>query len=79
MTNKKLAVVAEIAADLEKEGVVMTPNAVRARLRTAMLHLAHESCKALGADVQEEELERIAGSRAFQEAVSSLLYEDEQP
>ncbi len=79
MTNKKLALVADIATELEKEGVTLTPNAVRARLRTAMLHLAGESCRAMGAEVEEEELERIAGSRAFQEAVASLLVEDDGP
>jgi hypothetical protein len=79
MTNKKLALVADIAADLEKEGVTLTPNAVRARLRVAMLRLAQESCRAMGAEVEEEELERIAGSRAFQEAVASLLVEEDAP
>jgi len=77
--NKKLALVADISTELEKEGVMLTPNAVRARLKGAMLHLAGESCRALGADVEEDELERIAGSRAFQEAVASLLTEDDQP
>ncbi len=77
--NKKLALVADISTELEKEGVMLTPNAVRARLKNAMLHLAGESCRALGADVEEEELERIAGSRAFQEAVASLLVEDDSP
>lgn len=77
MTNKKLTLMADIAADLEKEGVSLTPNAVRAKLHAAMLHLAKESCHAMGADVGDEELERIAGSRAFQEAMASLLVEDE--
>lgn len=79
MTNKKLAPVADIATELEKEGVTLTPNAVRARLRLAMLHLVGESCRAMGTEVEEEELERIAGSRAFQEAVASLLVEDDGP
>jgi len=79
MTNKKLTLVADISADLEKEGITLTPNAIRARLRGAMLHLAKQSCRALGAEVGEEELERIAGSRAFQEAVASLLVEDDGP
>lgn len=77
--NKKLALVADIAAALEKEGVTLTPNAVRARLRLAMLQLADESCRAMGAEVDEDELERIAGSRAFQEAVASLLTEEDCP
>jgi len=75
--EKKLALVADIVSNLEKEGVTITPNAVRAKLRTAMLRLAHESCRAMGADVDEDELERIAGSRAFQEAVASLLIEED--
>lgn len=79
MTNKKLALVGDIATSLEKEGVTLTPNAVRARLRLAMLHLASESCRAMGAEVDEDEIERIAGSRSFQEAVASLLVEEDGP
>lgn len=78
MTNgKKLALINDIASKLESEGVSLTPNAVRARLRNAMIQLADESCRALGAEVDEEELERIAGSRAFQEAVASMLNEED--
>lgn len=78
MSNgKKLALIGDIASQLESEGVSLTPNAVRARLKGAMLRLAEESCRALGADVDEEELERIAGSRAFQEAVATMLQEEE--
>ncbi len=75
--GKKLALITDIASKLETEGVSLTPNAIRARLRQAMLRLAEESCRALGADVSEDELERIAGSRAFQEAVASMLQEEE--
>ena len=77
MSNKKLSLAADIAAELEKEGVTLTPNAVRSRLRISMLHLARESCRAMGADIKEEEIERIAGSRAFQEAMASLLVDDD--
>lgn len=75
--GKKLALINDIVSKLESEGVSLTPNAVRARLKNAMQHLAEESCRALGADLDEEELERIAGSRAFQEAVASMLQEEE--
>lgn len=75
--GKKLALINDIASKLESEGVSLTPNAVRARLRNAMLRLAEESCRALGANVDEDELERIAGSRAFQEAVASMLQDEE--
>ncbi len=80
MTNgKKLALINDISERLQAEGVSLTPNAVRARLKAAMLHLAGESVRALGADVDEDELERIAGSRAFQEAVASMLNEEDSP
>lgn len=79
MSNgKKLALINDIASKLESEGVSLTPNAVRARLKAAMVHLAGESCRAVGAEVDDEELERIASSRAFQEAVASLLLEEEE-
>lgn len=77
--GKKLALINDIADKLESEGMSLTPNAVRARLKIAMLRLAEESCRALGADVDEDELDRIAGSRAFQEAVASMLVEEEGP
>lgn len=77
--GKKLALINDIISTLESEGVSLTPNAVRARLKGAMLRLAEESCRALGAEVSEDELERIAGSRAFQEAVASMLQEDDRP
>ena len=75
--GKKLALINDIASKLELEGVSLAPNAVRARLRKAMLRLAEESCRALGANVHEDDLERIASSRAFQEAVASMLQEEE--
>lgn len=80
MSNgKKLALINDIASKLESEGVSLTPNAVRARLRNAFMTLAQESCRAVGAEVDEDELERIASSRAFQEAVASLLNEEDAP
>lgn len=80
MSNgKKLALINDIASQLETEGTPLTPNAIRARLKGAMLHLAQESCRAIGADMDDEEMERIASSRAFQEAVASLLHEEETP
>jgi hypothetical protein len=79
-SKKKLMLVGDIAHSLESEGVaILTPNAVRARLKSAMLHLATESCKALGAEVNDAELERVATSRAFQEAVAVLLHEGDDP
>jgi hypothetical protein len=76
--GKKLALIGDIVSKLETEGVSLTPNAVRARLKNAMMHLAEESCRALGAEVNEDELERIASSRAFQEAVASMLQDESQ-
>ncbi len=75
--QKKLVLPADIAATLAIEGVTLTPNAVRSRLKETMVFLVEESCKALGVDVDDDELERIAGSRAFQEAVASLLNHEE--
>ncbi len=75
--KKKLALLDDITKDLANEGVMLTPNAVRAKLRNAMRHLAKESCHAMGTEVSEDELEHIAGSRAFQEAVASLLIEED--
>lgn len=75
--TKKLALIPDVVSKLEAEGVSLTPNAVRARLRTSMRALAEESCKALGVEMDDEKIEEIAGSRAFQEAVASLLNEDD--
>ena len=77
--GKKLVLINDIVSKLKSEGVSLTPNAVRARLKNAMQHLAEESCRALGAEVDDEELERIASSRTFQEAVASMLQEEDQP
>lgn len=54
----------------------MTPNAIGTRLRNSMLKLAEESCKALGIEMEQEQLERISTSRAFQEAVANILCEE---
>jgi hypothetical protein len=75
--QKKLVLVQEVVDTLEKKGVTLTPNAVRARLKSSMLKLAEESCKALGVDMDAEQLERISASRAFQEAVASVLAGDD--
>lgn len=77
--TKKLTLINEIVTQLEQEGITLTPNAVRARLKIAMRRLAEESCTALGAEINEEELERVASSRAFQEAVASVLNDDDAP
>jgi 1,2-phenylacetyl-CoA epoxidase catalytic subunit len=78
MSNgKKLTLINDIASKLESEGISLTPNAIRARLRNAMIQLANESCRALGAEVSDEDLERIAGSRAFQESIASMFNEED--
>lgn len=74
--GKKLALISDIAEALEGEGVSLTPNNVRARLRAAMTRVADEACHALGADLEDEELSRVANSRGFQEAVAALLNND---
>jgi RNA polymerase primary sigma factor len=69
----KLMLVNELVDNLQKSGTTITPNAVRARLKIAMLKLAEESCNALGIEMDSEQLEKISTSRAFQEAVASVL------
>jgi hypothetical protein len=71
----KLTLVQDIVSALEKGGVTLTPNAVRSRLKASMLKLAEESCRALGVDMDAEQLERVSASRTFQEAVASVLVE----
>lgn len=68
--------VTDIAAVLEKEGITLTPGAIRARLKSSMTFLAERSCDAIGVELDEEEVERIGGSRSFHEAVAAML-EDE--
>lgn len=75
--QKKLMLVQDMVDVLEKKGVTLTPNAVRARIKSSMLKLATESCKALGVEMDDEQLERISASRAFQEAVASVLVGDD--
>lgn len=74
--KKKLVLVQDIVSSLKNEGIVMTPNAIGTRLRNSMLKLAEESCKALGIEMEQEQLERISTSRAFQEAVANILCEE---
>jgi len=75
--QKKLVLVQDVVDSLQKKGITMTPNAVRARLKSSMFKLAEESCRALGVEMDAEELERISASRAFQEAVAAVLVGDD--
>lgn len=75
--QKKLMLVQDVVTILERKGVTLTPNAVRARLKSSMFKLAEESCKALGVEMDPEQLERISASRAFQEAVASVFADDD--
>jgi hypothetical protein len=72
-SKQKLMLIQDIVNSLEKSGVTLTPNAVRARIKNTMFRLAEESCKAMGIDMDNEQLQRIAASRAFQEALASVL------
>lgn len=76
--NKKLLLVEEVAAEMAKRGVTVTPNAVRERLRASMLYIAEETCDALGIKVPKERLRSIAGSRMFQEAVAAAVSDEDQ-
>ncbi len=75
--QKKLVLVQDMVNSLEKQGIVISSSAVRSRLRASMYKLAQESCKALGIDMNSEQIERISNSRLFQEAVASVLKEED--
>lgn len=75
--QKKLVLVQDMVNSLEKKGIVISSSAVRSRLRASMYKLAQESCKALGIDMNSEQIERISNSRLFQEAVASVLKEED--
>lgn len=77
MNSTKLLLIQDIVNALEKKGTILTPNAVRTRLKSSMMKLAQESCSALGLDIDDEQLERISASKHFQEALVSVLSEDD--
>lgn len=77
MNNTKLLLIQDIVNTLEKKGTILTPSAVRNRLKSSMLKLAEESCKALGLDIDDDQLDRISASKHFQEALASVLTEDD--
>lgn len=71
--RSKLMLIPDMLKRLQELGVDMTPNACRKRLRVAMTSLAQASCLALGVELDEDELERVAGGRVFQEALANVL------
>lgn len=73
MGKRKLVIVDDITKKLESEGVVLTVNTVRTKLKSGMLKLATRACQSLGLDIPEEEIERISKTKQFHEAIAAFL------
>lgn len=75
MKRKKLMLAEEIVQALETEGVELTVNAVRNRMRNSFQMLANDMCQAMGIDADEDKIESFSSSRSFQEALANILSE----
>lgn len=75
MKRKKLMLVEDIVQELAEQGVDLTTNAVRNRMRNTFQILANDMCNALGVEMNEEKIESFSSSRSFQEALANILNE----
>jgi PBP1b-binding outer membrane lipoprotein LpoB len=75
MKRKKLMLAEEIVQKLENEGIDLTTNAVRNRMRNSFQLLANDMCQAMGIEADEDKIESFSSSRSFQEALANILSE----